>query len=292
LKNKIYFFLFYIKIHYMYFLLLIDSTNPSATPCLITSGIQTIGAYPGCGGGFFDGYIDQLEILFGTAKTAAQILDDATLVAYYSMDCLSYSSWDSGPNGMTGIASGLTSGEGGRVGQSYLFSTSSGYFQASGFVLLGQSYSPYSFALWIRPTSISVGGTILHVSQDTSGTGWCVGFIGLSSTGQIIITSWNNGAVQVTGPVPTVGQWVHIAYTYLQTHGIRLYINGVLYGQSAAFTFLASGVSMTVTLGQCLNGASCSCGTISPGSFPGEMDEFYVYSRELTQAYVTALANP
>ncbi|CAF4187464.1 unnamed protein product, partial [Rotaria magnacalcarata] len=58
------------------------------------------------------------------------------------MDCLSYSSWDSGPNQINGVTFGLSSGDGGRVGQSYLFNTSSSYFQITGLVLIGQSYNP------------------------------------------------------------------------------------------------------------------------------------------------------
>ncbi|CAF4132889.1 unnamed protein product, partial [Adineta steineri] len=153
--------------------LTVNGTNTLAPPCLITSGTQTIGSYPPIyNGGFFDGYIDQLEILFNRAKTSAEILDDATLVGYYSMDCLSYPSWDSGPNQITGVAVGLTSGDGGRIGQSYLFNTTSSYFQITGLVLLGQSYSPFSFAMWLRPIlSVTSGGTILHISSNANGTG-------------------------------------------------------------------------------------------------------------------------
>jgi hypothetical protein len=276
----------------MCFLPSLDATNPYATPCLITSGVQTIGAYPGCGGGFFDGYIDQLEILFGTAKTAAQILADATLVAYYTMDCVSYSSWDSGPNGMPGTAVGLTSGDGGRVGQSYIFTTNSSYFQVTQLVLLGQSYSPFSFAMWLRPLSLN-GGTILHVSSTTTGLGWCMPFIGLSSSGQIILNGFDGSSLyQITGPVLTVGQWVHIVQSYSQTHGIRLYVNGILNGQSSAYVFGASTVLMTVTLGQPLSGIACGHTGIVPGFYRGEIDEFYIYSSELSQAQVTTLANP
>jgi hypothetical protein len=231
----------------MFFLTLLDATHTNASPCIITSGSQVIGANPGCGGGFFNGYIDQLSILFGTAKTAAQILNDATLVAYYSFDCSSYPAWDSGPNGITGTAVGLVSGEGGRVGQSYLFNSSSSYFQATGFVLLGQSYSPYSFAMWVRP-SVTNGGTILHVSQNTNGTGWCLPFIGLSSSGQLVVNGYNDAVIQVNGSFLAVGQWVHITQTYSQADGIILYINGVLYAQSSPFVYAASGVPMTVTL--------------------------------------------
>jgi hypothetical protein len=178
------------------------------------------------------------------------------------MDCLSYPAWDSGPNQITGVAFALTSGQGGRVGQSYLFNSNSAYFQVTGLVLLGQSYSPYSFAMWLRPiTSVTSGGTILHVSQNTQGNGsWCIPFLGLSSLGQIVANGFSsNGVVQVTGPVLTVGQWVHIIETYSQLHGIRLYVNGILYAQSSPFVYSAYGGPMVVTLGHNSFGKSLEC---------------------------------
>ncbi|CAF3513171.1 unnamed protein product [Rotaria socialis] len=272
----------------------VDATHTNSSPCLITAGIQTIGAYPSFTSGFFNGYIDQLEILFGQAKTAAEILDDATLVGYYSMDCLSYSSWDSGPNQIQGVTFGLSSGDGGRVGQSYLFNTSSSYFQVTGLVLIGQSYNPFSFAMWLRPIiSVTNGGTILHISQYPDGTGWCVQFIGLNSLGQILVSGYSaTGIVQVTGPVLIVDQWIHIVETFSQVNGICLYINGVLYGQSSAFAYPSSGVPMSATLGQPLNGFYCAHGGIQPGFYQGSIDEFRIYSRELSQADVITLANP
>lgn len=210
------------------------------------------------------------------------------------MDCITYPALDAGPNQMPAIATGLISGDGGRVRQSYLFNSSSGYFQASGFVLLGQNYRPHSFAMWIRPvTSVTNGGTILHVSSNNVGTGWCVPFIGLSLAGQIVLNSYNGtGVPTVVGPVLTLGFWVHIAYTYSSTNGIRLYVNGALYGQSGAFNFVPSGLPMYVTLGQSLSGTICARNVLVPGYFTGEIDEVYVYSRELTAADVTTLANP
>jgi hypothetical protein len=290
--NKNYSFLFYFEIRCTYYLLSLDATNPYATPCLITAlGAQAIGAYPGGGGGYFDGYIDQVEILFNTAKSAAQILDDATLVAHYTFDCISYPAWDSGPNQMPAVAVSLISGDGGRVGQSYLFNSLSAYFQISGLILIGQSYSLFSFAMWLRPISVTSGGTILHISQYPAGTGWCIPFIGLSSSGQIVLNGWNGGLIQLIGPILTNGQWVHIAHTYSQTYGLSLYVNGVLYGRSGAFNFAASGVSMTATLGQSMGVTGCAHSASVPGSYQGEIDEFYIYSRELAQSDVTALAN-
>ena len=278
----------------MSFLLSLDAINTGAPPCLITAGVQTIGTYPGYGGGFFHGYIDQLTILFNRAKTAAEILADATLVVYYSMDCLSYSSIDSGPNLINGLAVGLSSGDGGRVGQSYLFNSTSAYFQVTSLLFLGYSYSPFSFAMWLRPVgSVTNGGTILHVSSANDGTGLCVQLIGLDSLGQIIAAGFDGSTMpQVTGPVLTVGIWVHIAYTYSQTNGIRLYVNGALYGQTSAFIHAKPNAPLTVTLGQALNEGPCGQGTFVNGNYRGQIDEFGVYSRELSQSDVTALANP
>lgn len=274
------------------FLYFLDAVHNNSSPCQITAGIQTIGCSPNFLDGFFDGYIDQLTILFNQAKTAEQILADATLVAYYSMDCLSYTSWDSGPNLIDGLTYGLNSGEGGRVGQSYLFNSNFSYFQTTGLVLLGQSYSPFSFAMWLRPLVIT-SGTIVHVSGDTVGTSWCVKTIGFSSMGNVTVgTVSSSGFVQVTGPVVTIGEWVHIVQTYSPTNGMRLYVNGLLYGQSGAFVYAASSLPMTVTLGQHLNGGYCASGGINGSQYYGEIDEFYIFSRELSQVDVTTLANP
>jgi hypothetical protein len=49
---------------------------------------------------------------------------------------------------------------------------------------------------------------------------------------------------------------------------------------------------MTVTLGQSLNGTNCDYSVIESGYYRGQIDEFYIYSRELSQAEVSALANP
>ena len=272
----------------------LDAVNTPSPPCLITSGLQVIGAYSQAAGGFFHGYIDQLTILFNRAKTAAEILADATLVVYYSMNCLSYWSIDSGPNQINGLAVGLSSGVGGRVGQSYLFNSTAAYFQVTSLLLLGYSYSPFSFSMWLRPIiSVTSNGTILHVSGANDGTGWCLQLIGFNSLGQITANGYDGSTMlQVAGPVLTVGFWVHIAYTYSQTNGLRLYVNGALYGRTSVFVYAKPSAPLTVTLGQPLNGSYCARGNIQSGYYRGQIDEFGVYSRELSQSDVTALANP
>ena len=208
------------------------------------------------------------------------------------MDCLSYISWDSGRNQITGTTYGLSTGDGGRVGQSYLFNSDLSYFQASGLVLLGQAYRPYSFAMWLRPLVIT-GGTIMQVSSQTNGLGWCLPFLGLSSSGQIITMSWTgSSAPTVVGPVLTVRQWVHIATSYSQTNGLRLYVNGALYGQTSAFVYSPGLTPMTVTLGNHLNGTTCANNGIQRAQYYGQIDEFQIFSRELVATEVSLMANP
>ena len=55
---------------------------------------------------------------------------------------------------------------------------------------------------------------------------------------------------------------------------------------------LESEMPMTRTLGQALNDENCLYGTIHTEYYRGQIDEFYIYSRELSQAHVTALSNP
>lgn len=210
------------------------------------------------------------------------------------MDSLADPGLDSGPNQMNATAVALSYGDGGRVGQSFLFNNSQSYFQVSQLVLLGRAYSPYSFAMWLRPIiSVTSNGTILHVSSGSTGLDWCIPTLGLSATGRIIGQGYSsNGIVEVFGPTLTVGQWVHVALTYRAANGLRLYVNGVLYNQSAPYTYLASDQLMFATLGQSLYGSTCYHNAIQVGSYRGAIDEFYIYSRELSQADVTKLANP
>jgi hypothetical protein len=116
--------------------------------------------------------------------------------------------------------------------------------------------------------------------------------MGLTSSGQIAINSWNGGNIPVTGPTVSLNTWTHIVGTYSQTNGERLYVNGTLRASAGAYSFAAGGVPMTITLGNSLLGTGvCNTGTIQMGQFYGSLDEFYVYARELTAAEVTALAS-
>jgi hypothetical protein len=83
----------------------LDCIHNLAGPFLGNSGAITIGAVNSSGGpvpiSYWTGYIDQVSYV-ARAKTAVEILTDATLVAYYSFDDGSF--YDSGPNKINGVS--------------------------------------------------------------------------------------------------------------------------------------------------------------------------------------------
>lgn len=123
------------------------------------------------------------------AKTACELLNDATLVAHYTFD---NTIADSGPNSLTSYTT-VQGNSGvsyitGRVNQGLQLSTTNAFFQSTSHYALGVANQPFSFALWINPTVI--GGTLIHVSSGESGSGnWCLPFLGFSINGSIVAQS-------------------------------------------------------------------------------------------------------
>ncbi|CAF4225714.1 unnamed protein product [Adineta steineri] len=112
--------------------------------------------------------------------------------------------------------------------------------------------------------------------------------MGFSSSGQIVGATWDGGFEEVVGPILSTSVWVHVAITFSQTHGLRLYVNGSLIGSTGGIAYAASGSSNTVMLGSSRGVRSCAK-SITPGTFYGYLDEFRVYSRELSATEVSAL---
>ncbi|CAF4914372.1 unnamed protein product [Rotaria sp. Silwood1] len=278
---------------YIYLNGILECTHSSSSPFQATSGAITIGAINNTGttpASFWTGYNDQMAYV-SRAKTATEVLMDATLVAYYSFDDGLYC--DSGPNKINGTGVGLSSTTG-RINQSILFNVSGAYFQAGGFTLLGVVGQAYSISLWVnKALSTSGGGTLLHVSANSNGTSWCIPMLGLTSSNEIVAQSWNSFMMTVQGPVLQLGVWTHIVTSYSINNSVRLWINGTLIGSSTTFTYAASSSPDWITVGTTFPAAmSCASGSISTGQFYGMIDELRVYSRELTSSDVYALANP
>jgi hypothetical protein len=281
---------------YIYLNGIFEATQNSVGPLQVGSIFMTFGCRTITGGApysnYFTGYIDQ--ILYNSRiKNASEILDDATLVVYYRF--LSTAPLiDSGPNYINGSwGGGALSINPGIVDQAIEFRINGSYFQMTGLVLLGTSNWPLSLSLWFKTTSLNGGGTIAHLSSTTSGRGWCIGFIGLLANGTVQIQIYNGTAITVVvvGPAIATGTWNHVVHTFSTINGMRLYVNGTLYGSVVA-TYSASGSPNTLTFGNPLLGTGCDS-SFPNQQFYGSIDEVRLYSRELTVSEILQLySNP
>ncbi|CAF1040312.1 unnamed protein product [Adineta ricciae] len=235
----------------------------------------------------FVGYMDQ--VLYNSRmKNASEILNDATLVFYFPFRS-STPLIDSGPNLINGSwGNGAASIASGVVDQAVNFSVSGSYFQVTGLVLLGTSNWPFSLSVWFKTNSLDGGGTIAHLSASTSGTGWCIRFIGLTATGTLELQIFNGASnLVLSGPIMPINVWIHVVYTFSSSNGMGLYINGTLY-TSKATSYSASGYPDTLIFGNPLGGTSC--GSSYPNKqFYGSLDEIRLYSRELTSNEIAQL---
>ncbi|CAF4251341.1 unnamed protein product [Adineta steineri] len=143
-------------------------------------------------------------------------------------------------------------------------------------------------SLWIQRTKPG-GGTLVECLDQTGQEGWCTVPLGFSSGGNIVANIYMPDT-QVTGPVLSVNTWTHIATTYSQTHGLTLYVDGASVGNTGAQPNNAPGVAVTLTLGSSLFSGHCNSQSTAQGTFYGYLDEFRVYSRELSATEVSVLA--
>ena len=116
--------------------------------------------------------------------------------------------------------------------------------------------------------------------------------IGLSSSGLLYATSWNGGQISIAGPSVTANSWTHAGVTYRSTNGHRLYANGGLWNSEGPNLYASSGVANYPFVGNPLGGTYCAGANLGNGHYSGVLDEFRLYSRELTAAQIFTLPNP
>jgi Concanavalin A-like lectin/glucanases superfamily len=239
----------------------------------------------------FEGFIDQLYY-FNEVRTPKEILDDASLTVHLSFD--NYSLNDQGPLGIHGHVSGSVNFTTGIVGSAlHIHPISHSFVRVAGLVQLGVTNQSYSISIWIRPDERR-NSTIVHVSDQTDGTRWCIAMLVLTSQGQLIASLWSGARRHVAGPIVSLNQWTHVAITYSRSVGLSLYTNGTLSNLSTPFPFIASGSTRNyLFLGSSVAGtATCGAWSNYNGQYAGALDEFRLYSRALTPREICDLVNP
>ncbi|CAF1020916.1 unnamed protein product [Rotaria sordida] len=273
----------------------LDVSRTAGGPFKANTDSVTIGNIPGldsfAGPNYFQGMIDRLAIT-SRVKSECEILEEATLSTYFTFNSgISFN--DSGPNSLSAIGSSVSFVSTGHSLEAISFSGStSSYFQISGVTSLGITNRPFSISLWIRPRSLS--GTIVHVSANSSGLGWCYPFLGFATNGSIVAQMYNSNVKSVIGPsISVTSDWTHIVETWSSTNGLRLYVNNILVASTTAMatSYIASSVQNYVTLANSLSGTGiCGAGLLgSMSPYNGDIDEFRIYSRELTAADICTL---
>lgn len=263
---------------------------------------------------YFIGTIDYVQV-YDQAKTACQILNDATLIAYYSFDDTMLH-LDSNVNYFHGVSQSLTRTTG-RINQAYSFQYHLSYFQTMAFTAYAPG-EPFSFVLWIKPYVVD-GGTLLHISTSISGQSHsCFDFLGFSRSGQLIGQLFYGYAtccmsfpgttycpcqstMNVGGPIISVNIWTHVVLTYNAEVGLALYTNGVLRGLSAPFYSFPSSTPdyeippYLIVGNPTTTGSSPSCLIGSPSLYPdvyhGVIDELRIYNRALSITEINVLFN-
>ncbi|CAF0922594.1 unnamed protein product [Didymodactylos carnosus] len=243
---------------------------------------------------YLNAYVDHFSIS-NRAKSACEVLNDATLVAYFSFD--SGSLVDTGPNMLVGTAVGQTMISGERNQALSFTGGTNSYFQVSGLTAIGTVSSSFSIGLWINANVLY--GTIVHVSRYASGAGgWCLPFLGFTSSQQLAAQIWDGLLVQsALGPILTLNAWTHVVETFSIANGLKLYINGTLYSTTSPITqYLASGYQNYMTIASTLTASvssslcTTSAGLVGFGYYNGSVDELKIYSRELTAEDVCTLS--
>lgn len=144
---------------------ILDTSSATGVgPYLGTSGPVTIGGadiYGGLGVPYLTGLMDHLTVST-RAKTSCEILNDATLAAYFPFDG---SFTDAGPNFLTTTSSGA-SFTSGFVNQGVYLTGSNSYIQIGGLTGLGRANYTFSIAFWVYP---SVSGVLVHISTASNG---------------------------------------------------------------------------------------------------------------------------
>ena len=237
------------------------------------------------------GYIDELTLSTGV-MSPCEILEKATLAAWFSFDA-SPPLLDLGPNSVSSNGSNYNFVTGQSLQAISFTGSTSSYFQASGLLALGAANQPFSFSFWVQPQSLI--GTLVQLSTNASGTGMCASLLGFASNGSLIAQVRTNTSYVATSYTNlTLTDFSHVVETWSSTNGLRLYVNGYLVSSVPATSYLGTSVwTNYVTVGGCLNGcASCSAvsgNQISSGPFTGAVDDFRIYTRELTAADVCTL---
>ena len=156
---------------YIYLNGVLDVQATAVGPLQATTGAFTVGGAR-IGGrvltldSFYTGYIDHVTVS-GRIRTACEIYLSSNLACYFPLDSAS-PVLDFGPNFLTATNTGasLTTG---RINQALQFSSALSYITVAGISALTTNSTTFTISMWIRPTTIIGGATLIHTATQSNG---------------------------------------------------------------------------------------------------------------------------
>ena len=184
-----------------------------------------------------------------------------------------------------GILMNGTTFDSGKVGRAFRFDSVVDYVDIGDRPAL-ETAGGYSVDAWVLISTPGTSQAILtKYREDTDGDGWSLMFYP-NATVEAIVKSSNGAGMIVTSPQTiTDGYFHHLGMTWNTAGGtLKLYVDGILAGQSNALSGVYSGNSRNVMIGR-RNGPNNEFR--SP--FAGQIDEVDFFLRELTLGEIQAI---
>jgi len=201
---------------------------------------------------------------------------------------------DTSGNGYHGTVIGatLTTDRFGNANSAYSFNGSGDWIDIGNTTLGGNSHQ-LTVACWAKSSGLtSIGAAIVQRSDDQyqGGTATRVFRLEVTPSGEIgfgvnnIPPSNGIGILSQSGAFPYDNSWEHIAATYDDARGLKIYLNGV----KIADTTLTVGAIANLSI---RTGIANKVNSTPPQWFKGEIDDIYIYSRALSSSEIEALSD-
>jgi hypothetical protein len=290
----------------------VECTSGTVTAIGQGSGLIWIGAHDVGPGYLFNGKIDEVRV-YNRALSATEIkvlyqgggvkvstsnntIAPSSLVGWWTFDGgdltnSSASSTDRSGQGSNGSLRGSSGSQSkpqpviGKIGQALRFDGTDDYVTIpSG---SGVSADGVTFSAWIKPSSISTGGSIIW--NHYGGDKYFGVIINLNGNGSIGLEGGWCGVETAAGAL-TLNQWQHVVVAKDPGEIVattRIYVNGVLQSVSAGPYGTCTPTYNAFTSGS----IGIGWGDLATYPFPGLIDDVRLYNKPLTAAEVLALYN-
>jgi len=200
--------------------------------------------------------------------------------------------FDSIQNNQGSLIGDFTSWTQGKIGSALNFIGSQGFAvlsTGSPNVFTRGSGDSFTYTFWVKPTG-SAGANFGRIMEDTY-VGWYPGQVRIQSEGGSMFNvslarfDGTNNPTAVTGYISRINEWSHIACVYNNDLGsLYIYQNGYLRNATKDTTVKAD---QTGSQGFTYFGNT----TVGTRGFTGQLDDFRIYRRPLTDYEILAICN-